>query len=173
MRNILYIIVLLALISCKKDSDGFRIYTVKQGKHYCQHEITRTLDKHSIQFEFKVNDSWNFGSVGGWSKIAGITEGGVHKNSCRLGYRNDHGVKEVGMYVYADGERYDFVIDTVQNGTYYVDMGHVGGEWVMHFNGNIWRAPAGKKKDIGVLLYPYIGGKKTIGHDWIVPIKFH
>ena len=77
------------------------------------------------------------------------------------------------MYVWADGVRDMFAIDTVVNGVYYCDIGRVGGEWHLTFKGKTYVSKAGERRDFNSRLYPYIGGSETVDHDWIVPIKFY
>lgn len=177
MKKLFLIIAIIfgmaILVSCNKDSDGFYPYTVKAHNHQCWHLPNIKGCSHSIQAEFKVNDTWIMPDHNCWHKILGISEGNHKKNSCRLVYMCKDNLKIIGMYGYANGERFMFEIDTVQNGTYYVDIGHCGAEWNLHFNSKIWTAPAGKKRDINIRLYPYIGGTQTISHDWVVPIKWH
>ena len=171
MKRFALILTLCLLFSCQKDDDGFRIYTVKAGHHYCFHDLTRTLNQHSLQGEFKINDTWEMEYTGGWNKIVGISEGSHKENSCRIVYRYENEQKMIGMYVYADGIRYELTIGEVQNGTYYFDMRHSGNLWYLTICGDTYTLPAGKKTDVGMVLYPYIGGDLTIGHDWIVPLK--
>lgn len=170
-----YLLILLILLSsCKKDDDGFRHYTVKAGKHYSNHLPKPIFNQHSVQVWFEVNETWQMPYTGGWNKIIGIGLGKNHDdNACRLSSRCDDGVMKVGMYTNLDGEDTGFVIDTVQYGTYYVDIAHSGGLWCITFNGKTYTAKAGKKYDEGYILFPYIGGEGTIDHPWIVPMKFN
>jgi len=163
----------LLLAACTKDDDGFTLYKVKAGDHHCLHWPQRTLAQHSLTFEFKVNDSWQMPYTGGWNKVAGIGHGNHKQNSCRLAYRCDDGQKVLGVYVWADGVNHTLKIGAFENGAYYCHISHTMGEWRLYLDGEGYTLPAGEKKDVGMVLYPYIGGKETIGHDWIVPIKFH
>ena len=172
MKKTIFILILV-LTACNKDDDGFTNYRVKAGNQYSCHFDKRILGKHSIQAWFKVNETWDMGYTGGWNKVLGIGLGANHKNnSCRLAYRCDDGVKKVGVWTYVDGVSNGFVIDTVSYGTYYVDIGHSYGDWHITFNGKTHITEAGKKVDVGYILFPHIGGDGTISHDWVVPIKF-
>ena len=101
-----------------------------------------------------------------------MSEGDHRENSCRLVYRCIEGLKVVGMYVWANGVRDMFTIDTITNGEYYCDIGRVGDRWELTFCGEVYTSKAGKRGDFNSRLYPYIGGDETIDHDWVVPIRF-
>jgi len=167
-----FLILILIFVSCQKDSDGFKIYTVKAGKYMCMKVPKVSLFTHSIQAEFKINETWRKPDRNCWDKILGISEGRHHKNSCRIVHMYVEGKHIIGMYAYANGERISFTIDTVSEGTYYADIGHVGAEWNMYFNGKVHTCRAGKKTDTGYKLYPSIGGNGTINQDWICPINW-
>ena len=172
MRKVIYILLLLALVFCKKDDDGYRIYTVKAGEHFCDNVIpTVKLNKHSLQFWFKVNDTWVMPHFS-WSKIAGLSEGDHRENSCRLVYRCSNGFKIIGMYTIMNGIIDAHYLDTITNGEYYCDIGRVGDRWELTFCGEVYTSKAGKRGDFNSRLYPYIGGDETIDHDWVVPIRF-
>ena len=166
-----FMIALFALSSCKKDAEGFRIYTIKAGNIHPNRMPHVFINDHSISYFFKVNDSYSMGYTGGWNKLPGISEGHHHKNSCRLSYYCINGLKIFGMYVYANGERIEFRIDTLENGTYCCDIKHSNSLWYLTLNGETYTCQAGKKMDVGYRLYPCLRNK--IEEDWIVPIKWN
>lgn len=165
----LRLLILLLLFSCQKDDDGYTTYTVKAGKHYSKGTKV-WVSKHSIQVWFQMDESWIKSDRNCWDKVFGIAFGDHRENSCRLGHMfTDRHI--FGMYVYCDGERICFPIDTLEIGTYYVDIGHCGDRYELTLNGKTWTAPAGKQKDFNYLCKPYVGGEETIDHDWIVKLK--
>ena len=168
---IIIIFLLVALFSCKKDSEGFTLYTIKAGNIHPNRMPHVFLNDHSISYYFKVNDTYLMTNLDGWSKLPGISEGHHHKNSCRLVYYCDNGLKVAGMYVYADGERIEFRIDTLENGTYYCDIRHSMGFWHLTLDGETYTCKAGKKVDVGYRLYPCL--RNPTDYDFIVPIKWN
>lgn len=169
------LIILLILASCKKDTDGFREYTVKAGNHYSQHGAKLILSEYSVDAWFKVDKSWVFGEgVGGCSKIFGISLGHHLNNSARLGYRG-FGEMTVGLWVhtpeYPDG--YWMPIDSVKvGGVYHCRIAYERGYWVLRMGNREVSVKAGKKKDFGYILYPFAGGDYTLKHNWNVSLKF-
>jgi len=174
-RNQLILILIFSMIftllSCKKDNEGFTIYTIKAGNIHPNRMPCVFVNDHSISYYFKVNDTYLMDFTGNWSKLPGISEGHHHKNSCRLGYLCKDGLKIFGMYVYCDSEPIRFRIDTLENGTYLCDIRHSGGFWYLTLNGKTHTCKAGKKTDIGYRLYPCL--KSGISHDFICPIKWN
>ncbi len=174
MNKLIKILIVFMLVSCATDKDGFRRYTVPAGKHKCKTLLPKVyVNKHSLQFDVKVNNEWLNLPANGWNKVTGISEGNHRNNSCRLVTKPAGGKILMGMYVWADGEREMFTIDTVQPGTYSCNMGRISGTWYMFFNGKAWAAPAGKRKNINYLLRPYVGGTNVMNKDWNVWIKYY
>jgi hypothetical protein len=173
MKRGAFFLILLTLSFCQIYNQGTRVYVVKAGKHYAEpcKPPELFLFKHSLQFEFQINNTWIFSYPGGWSKVYGLSQGMNHlNNSCRLAYKYQNGLMVFGMYVYKDGKRNAFAIDTLQMGRYYCDIGHSSGNWHLTLNGKTHVAPAGEKFDQGYICRPYIGGAETISSPWVVVI---
>jgi len=168
---IVWIGFLLLLLSCKKDSEGFTLYTIKSGNIHPNRMPYVFINDHSINYFFKVNDTYIMDFTGNWSKLPGISEGHHHKNSCRLGYLCKDGLKIFGMYVYCDSDPIRFIIDTLKNGTYLCDIRHSMGFWHLTLDGKTYSCRAGKKVDVGYRLYPCL--RNPIDHDFICPIKWN
>ena len=179
MRNVLFMFLLL-LLSCGKDDDGYRVYTVRAGNNSCN--ITDVAPKigynqESLQFSFKTSSDWLRLDNGVWNKVFGLALGDHRESSCRVGVKAVLCFLDFSMFVHKDGE-FDWVIigRYPADGRYYVDMGLVGTEWWMWFDGDCYKMPASQKKGImpNYVCRPFVGGDKTkvIGYDWDVWIKF-
>ena len=168
MKRLLIILILIFIISCKKDEDGFTEYTVKAGHEYSRHGIGVSYNKKSIQFWFKVNNTWNMEYTGGINKVGGTGWfWNHHENSCRLGVKGN----VFYQYGYADGVPYRIAIDTLGVDTYYCNIGRVGDEWHLTLEGITHTCPAGRDYKLGIKLFPNL--RNSIDKNWIVPIKWN
>lgn len=180
MKTIISILIVsLLFFGCTKDGNGYRYMKVPAGKNHVR--VTDAppkigFNKKSLQFSFRVTSNWLILDNGCVNKVGGLSQGDHKVSSCRLG------VKAVGdelvfyMYTYVDGVRDYFPIDTCSFGTYYVDIGLVGDEWWMNFNGGLYSSPASQKKGLipNYICRPFVGGDddNVLDEDWIIWIKY-
>jgi predicted oxidoreductase len=178
MRWIL-LILLIVFVSCKKDSDGFTIYTVKANNERCAHWPNVFHGKNALDFWFKTNSTWlwtdstSYHSHSGWAKIAGLSDGSHRNNSYRLGYKCEYGVMVVALFVERGSRYLSEILDTLQvNSTYHCRLAREGGYYVARINGKEARIEAGKDRKLGYKLFPCMAGSFTLNHNWTVPVKW-
>ena len=90
MRNVLFMFLLL-LLSCGKDDDGYRVYTVKAGNNSCN--ITDVAPKigynqESLQFSFRTSSDWLRLDNGVWNKVTGLALGDHRLHPANMVYIN-------------------------------------------------------------------------------------
>jgi len=141
------------------------------------------INQKSLQFSFRVTSNWLILDNGCVNKVGGLSQGDHKVSSCRLGVNvsGELAWKLVDciifyMYTYVDGVRDYFPIDTCGFGTYYVDIGLVGDEWFLNFNGGLYSSPASQKVGIipNYICRPFVGGDEdnVLDEDWIIWIKY-
>ena len=178
----LLLLIMIFIISLSSCSHGWKSYTVKSGNHSTHGISLPLINVDKISFDFKADSSWYYPKdyPPGWNKIRGISHGHHQKNSsARLCYQCWHDtLLVVGAYCYVDGispqvnQDLKGVIDTIQPGkVYHCTISRENGKYVIDFENRRWECPAGKDKNWGYILKPYIGGEFTFDHDWLVEIK--
>ena len=174
-----------------KDEQGFTIYTIRKGQHYCDQNFPKKLSTYmGMAFAFKFNSSASYTLPGAeqfdCNKLYGFSEDGPHENSARYGWRWLNGKLELLAYVYNNGKLFrdpgsfdppvicSIEIDReyicriyVGPDAYAFEVFPVGTEQVHRFN---LPRTAGED-DSSWLLYPYFGGNLPAPHDITIKIK--
>ena len=118
MKFLLFILIPIALFSCKKFEDGYRIFTIKEGKHYSKHGI-ESSKVNSLKFEAIFDESAMYSTIDSinqfdFNKLYGLSDGsGHHDNSARFGWRWLNDSIQIFTYVYNDGIRTHHQIGSV------------------------------------------------------------
>jgi hypothetical protein len=174
--------------SGNKSCDIGAKYTIKEGKQSMKRTglsdmISRTKNKNG-NFEFRacfddtaIYSLENREDQGDWNKLYGFSDCGNlhHKNSARVVWRwNDASERiEIGAYVYADKERTELMMGTVD--PYEITDFSIqsdGDQYIFRFQGKSYVLPRGcsRKALKGFRLYPYFGGTSDAPHNmnvWI------
>lgn len=188
MKKIIFILAIISLISCSKMqltgiSGKTMTYTVKAGKHTINGGRIMILKYGYYDFLVSTNDTWiwDVPENNGFSKVTGI--GFIRaemKNSARLVYINkSENSHEFWAYFYVENVSPQLdetlkkkLIDVEIGKTYKGRVGYENGYFFVEINGEQYSVPA-KGHGTPYLMNPYIGGTYTIGHDWIVKIRYY
>jgi hypothetical protein len=173
--------ILFASPSCKKiDEDGFRIYTIKCGKHKSRSAIKFTRSN-TLSFQvifdesaiYTSNDPINQYDI---NKLYGLSDCGNNhtETSIRFGWRWLNDSLEILWFKHTDNVfsfakiksiEFDDIVDfSIQfdNNYYYMS---VGSDTV-----TIAR-PCNRSSNRKYFLWPYFGGQETAPHDIKILIK--
>lgn len=180
MTRLLILLIFVALLGCTKNDDGYRLYVVKAGHERSSHMPSPVqVNKNSCDISYITDDTWvwssddEFYSEGGIAKIAGFSDGFHRNKSCRLGYRHNYGIGEVGLFVEVGSNYYFFVLDTVQpNMNYSCRLSYEGMDYVARQGGNEVRYTIGNDCWWGYRLYPCMAGSYRLHHDWNVWLRY-
>lgn len=187
MKKVLFsfvysLVILLSFTSCKKyDEDGYRVFTIKEGKHRSTFDIDRT-SKSILYFscifdsncEYLTDDPVNQFDI---NKLYGLSDCGTShsKNSVRFGWRWDNidNSIEINSYVRIDGvfqfkkicnvnlnEPNDYSIQIYPD-HYIFTVGNIESrvDKECDFEGERYK------------LYPYFGGDEEAPHNMTIRIK--
>jgi len=177
---ILFITFLILLLSCGKDDDGFKVYTVKAGHNKCRAvDIPPQIgwNQNSIQFTFMTDPGWLILDNGVWNKVTGLSNGNHMRSSCRVGTKAVGDSLDFCMFVHKDGDfSWKYIGRYPCYGRYYVDIGRVGSEWWMWFEGVCYKMDADEYDKLlpNYICRPFVGGDETkvVEKDWDVKIRF-
>lgn len=186
MKNYSFILIVLLLTfltlafgSCRKEVDGFELFTVRAGEHYCNGNRFHPYTKESLDFEFKVDESWIWknkdpSNVNGWSKISGFSESFDHsKNRVVLVVRYESEKIIIGVYGNTDGVPFeDKLFEAKVGGIYFCRISIEEGFYVVRISGLEWKIKMGTTHRIGVRLNPHLGGEYVLDHNWDVLLNF-
>ena len=175
-KRLFIIKIMMSIIlspACRKQTDDFKIYTIKKGEHTCN-GWRGSLEKHNLSFKFKFDKSCLYNeselSKTGWNKLVGLS-GSVHSNSARIGWRSDGENIILGYYIYINGKRTIEYADTMNiNDTGRASINYAFGKVFMTIN-NHSKVYDSEKPDIMILDYPYFGGESPAPHTMIILIK--
>ena len=175
-----YLLIFLAFFSCKKvDENGFRIYTIKKGKHRSgiRYNTTRS---NSLNIEVIFDESAEYATVDSLNqydvnKLWGVSDCGTdhHDNSIRFGWRWLNGKIEILWYKREDGVfTFEKITDVNINETNHMNISISKNSYELRVNGVIKTVPKSCGKDFRrYKLYPYFGGDETAPHDIRIKIK--
>jgi hypothetical protein len=174
------LLILLVLIGCNKpDSEGYRTYTIKEGKHRSTYSYKTTRDTSftwSIIFDssaiYITQDSLNQYDI---NKLIGWSDCGEdHMDySMRFGWRWLNDSLEIHWFKHTNGH-FSFAkicsISLCEPHEYYLEFD--GENYHLCVDGNCVNVertcPYEYKK---YKLYPYFGGQETAPHDIKIRIK--
>jgi hypothetical protein len=180
MKGKILFFILLFLIGCRKiDSEGYKTYTIKEGKHrstYAYHTSIDTVFNWSIIFDstaiYTTQDpanQYDINKLIGWSDC-----GENHMDySIRFGWRWLNDNLEIQWFKHTNGS-FDFAkicnVSLCEAHEYYLSL--TGYKYKLCVDGNCVTidriCPSDYKK---YKLYPYFGGQETAPHDIKIKIK--
>ena len=178
--KLVIIFVILSFVSCKKiDSNGYRVFTIKEGRHrsntaYC------TTKSNYISFEAIFDESAQYTSIDpnnqyDVNKLYGVSDCGTShtKNSIRFGWRWLNDSLEILWYKREDGDFSFGNITTVDlNTSYYYSITITEDLYIMSVDGveiQVDRKCSDTYKKY--YLYPYFGGDEKAPHNITIRIK--
>ena len=180
LQNISFLFLALSILSCKKiDSDGYRVYKIKEGQHRSNTAYCTTKSDY-IAFEAIFNESAQYTSSNSVNqydvnKLYGLSDcGSSHtKNSIRFGWRWLNDSLEILWYKREDGNFSFGDIATIDlNTSYYYTITFTEDSYILSVDGIevvVDRKCSGTYKKY--YLYPYFGGDEKAPHDITIRIK--
>lgn len=165
------------------------IFRIKAGRHAANNRLRwRILRGNVLRFRFRFLEGYDYEPsqvLNGWSKLFGIGSPLIHRNSCRIVWRNTEKGLRAGIYIYNKGvspqenTRFKQDIGEIVPGAWY-EVNIIRGEkrWDVWFSreGGLWQS-------IGVsasfwwpfkwhyVSHPWVGGRFTIDKDVIIEIE--
>ncbi len=182
MKNILTISILIFASCGKMTSDGIRIYTIPEGKHYSKGIKGEEMESNTIYYRamFKPNCKYFINSVDSMDlnkRLIGFVDcnSTVHRNSARFGDRAVNDMVEITTYVYNDQERLPEKPITFVNYDewFYCAIGFTADEYIFSVNGIEVTETRTNKCDRGIheFLYSYQGGNIAAQHEMTILIE--
>lgn len=183
MQKILSIFLLISsFFSCKKiDDDGFRVYTIKEGKHRSVTKYKTTYeDSFEIDVIFDENASYEtVDPINQWdvNKLWGVSDcGNRHsENSIRFGWRWNLQNEAMEIMIYRRmHSNFEFkslgFVNLGETNTMAMHINHDSYELCLNGECDTMARPCSQtfKK---YFLYPYFGGDETAPHDITIRIK--
>ena len=197
MRTYLFIIALLLLCSCSKETatpvqtvpvppdtvpeNLFMKYSIAKGAHYSDKTgikpFTGTSMRLKVIFDssaiYKTRDASNQADI---NKLVGFTEGADnHVHSARFGWGWSNNALRLYAYSYAAGRRSSKEISTVSIGQpVSLCLSIDGNEYVFKVDEKLVRLPRspGTESVDGYWQYPYFGGDEEAPHDIFIYLQF-
>ncbi len=180
LQNISLLFLVVFILSCKKiDTQGYRVYKIKEGRHrsntaYC------TNKSNYISFEAIFDESAQYISDDpdnqyDVNKLYGLSdcETSHTKNSIRFGWRWLNDSLEILWYKREDGDFSFEKITTINlNTSYYYTITFTEDSYILSVNGvqvEVNRKCSGTYRKY--YLYPYFGGDEKAPHDITICIK--
>ena len=174
------LLILLVLIGCRKlDSEGYKTYTIKEGKHrstYAYHTTKDTIFNWNIIFDssaiYSTLDSLNQYDI---NKLIGLSDCGTRhlENSIRFGWRWLDNSLQILWFKHENGEFTFGLIDSVSLcESHLYELNIWSWNYGLCVDGNcvyIDRDCLEQRKRY--MLYPYFGGQETAPHDIKIKIK--
>jgi hypothetical protein len=172
--------LLICIISCKKiDTQGYRVYKIKSGRHRSNTAYCTTKRDH-ISFEAIFDESAQYitddpDNQYDVNKLYGLSDcGSSHtKNSIRFGWRWLNDSLEILWYKREDGNFSFGNITTIDlNTSYYYTITFTDDSYILNVNGievEVDRKCSGTFKKY--YLYPYFGGDEKAPHNITIRIK--
>lgn len=180
MRIFSLLLISCVLFGCRKTDDGYRIYTIKEGKHRSTIGL-RSQTSDNLLFECKFDESAVYESkdpVNQYdiNKLYGFSDCNSHhqKNSARFGWRYVNGEIEIHAYVYNDGVRVSKYITSVQpNERHLYHLLIEKDSYRFSVDMTSIHMPRTNKCEKGLYykLFPYFGGDESAPHDIKILIK--
>lgn len=164
-------------------------FTIKAGRHSANRRLRwRILWGNTLRFRFRIVGGWEYDPdrvLNGWSKLFGMASPFVHRNSCRMVWKNTKEGLLAGIYTYINGaspQQKPELKKTLgivwPNHWYQVVINRHAGGWVIsyglegyskdtHFvaHTNRWPLP------VHYISHPWIGGRFTLDNDFVVDIE--
>jgi len=180
LQNLSFLFLITCILSCKKiDSNGYRVYKIKEGRHrsntaYC------TTKSNYISFEaifdesaqYTTNDPANQYDV---NKLYGLSDCGNNhtKNSIRFGWRWLNDSLEILWYKRENGDFSFEKITTIDiNTSYYYTITFTEDCYILNVDGiEVVVDRKCSETYRRYYLYPYFGGDEEAPHDITIRIK--
>ena len=172
MKYLVYIlIVLFALTGCEKMFLPDNTYLIKEGKHRSTSNIS-IINGTNISFSFTFEeehqylDEINTTQI---NKLYGLTSTSIHKNSARIGWRQEDEEFVCFAYWYLDGDGFNsYELYRAQLGERVDFTIRTGDTYVFIANDVTFITPGHKCK---FLAYPYFGGTIPAPHKMYFEIN--
>jgi len=180
LQNISLLFLILCILSCKKiDSNGYRVYKIKEGRHRSNTAYCTTKSNH-ITFNAIFDESAQYTSSNPTNqydvnKLYGLSDCGNNhtKNSIRFGWRWLNDSLEILWYKREDGDFSFGNITTINlNTSYYYTITLTEDSYILSVDGIevvVDRRCSETYKRY--YLYPYFGGDEEAPHDITIRIK--
>ena len=162
-------------------NNGSTIYTIRQGRHYCNNNIYTEIETAELKFSMVFDSSAIYQTIvpenqKDINKLFGFSdnESQHHLFSARFGWRWSNDSLRLFSYVYNNGELMYEEIATLQIGTeYYCSIAVTDSSYKFRFNDQESVMPRTSTTPMakGFKLYPYFGGDETAPHDIRIWIK--
>lgn len=183
-KYVCLVLLSVALMSCgaRLYSGAEKVFTVRQGNHYCDQTGFQPVNVTGMTFQAKFDSSCIYTSINpenqtDINKLWGFNEGLVgNSNSARIGWFWKDGALWLAPYTHYDGQHF-----TVDSGMVsvplevYVPLSISLQDTVYRFeiNGKKSTLPRKLRSDkvIGYQLYPYFGGDEVAPHDVSIYLK--
>ena len=173
------VLILFFLLGCRKDKDGFRTYTIKEGKHrstYSYNTSKKTSFNWTVIFDssaiYTTQDSANQYDI---NKLIGWSDCGKDHTdySIRFGWRWLNDSLEIHWFKHVNGN-FSFAkicsINLCKPYEYYLLIEN--NEYQLCVDGNCVNIGRTCSKNYRKYkLYPYFGGQETAPHDIKIKIK--
>ena len=179
MKIIKYLLPLLLITTCvKKDSEGFWIFKIKEGKHRSVNKV-KTINRDNIHFELLLTNSCKYETrnpMNQWdvNKIFGFSDGDGHqRNSARIGWRFVNNEIQLMAYTHYNGDFYFKKICVVNPDTYYdcrINCLHDRYEFIVDSD-TVYMDRYWIYSNRRYLLWPYFGGDEVAPHDVTIRVK--
>ncbi len=160
-----------------KDADGFEIYTIAAGAHYCDQSVLKYISLNEQVFDVKFDSSAIYTTVNPQSqydinKLYGFSEGiDPHVNSARIGWSYNNNKLRLYAYIYNNGERRSQELSVVNIGSIISCSIKADTNYIFKVNNITKTLPRFLQTTVvaGYQLFPYFGGGETAPH----PVKIY
>lgn len=159
-------------------------FIIKKGKHYAGNFFRMRItfsSSISISYSLSRTAVYDYSKViNGWSKIIGLTDLMVHRNSCRLVFINTSKGLFAGCSIYQAGVRSIKTITDIQPETeYHVLIERSRRHYIItHTRSDKTQSTSRffvsrRKLPFQFILHPYVGGRFTLDNDITIKITRH
>jgi len=178
--KILLLILLLIGGGCKKVDDlGFRIYTIKEGRHKSTHTYSTTKNKYT-QFEARFDSSVIYTTINpdnqlDINKLYGVSDCGCdHRtHSMRFGWRWYNNQIEIFWFRHQNGSfDYGKITNVGINESNTYTLSRLEDEYIMCVADTcVTLIRPCEEEYKSYYLYPYFGGDERAPHDITIKLK--
>lgn len=153
-------------------------FLIKAGRHYANNFFRfRIIFSRTLEINWKINTAAFYeyrNLVNGWSKVMGLSEGNLKKNSIRLAWMHDSNGLQAGAYCYIDGQRHMVPLCRINPGIWYkLKITRDKTCWIIELTEgytntselHTFHAPLRRWVPFLFVLHPYAGGRFTLKND--------
>ena len=175
-----FFICMFSFLSCSKiDENGFKTFTIKEGKHRSGYRYKTTRENiFNIECIFDNSAIYTTAdTVNQWdvNKLWGVSDCGNNhmNNSIRFGWRWLNDSLEILWFRHLNGKfEFDKITSVEINEVIYLDLEIKYNKYILRVNGVVVEVDRPCTKDFKrYKLYPYFGGDEIAPHNIKIKLK--